>query len=108
MGSPDAKSKIFTFLKNNGIALSIFIILAVVLINGLSATDDSRHVQERRQIENNIHQAIINCYAIEGMYPPTLNYLIDNYGLHIDSEKYVVHYTAIGSNIMPEVTIIEV
>jgi len=79
----------------------------IALVNGLTATDNTRQIEQRRQIENNVRQAVVNCYAVEGMYPVSLEYLQDNYGLHIDEEKYVVHYIALGSNIMPEITILE-
>jgi hypothetical protein len=43
---------------------------------------------------------------VEGTYPPSLEYLKEHYGLIYDEESYYIDYTAIGSNIMPDVTIL--
>ncbi|MCH5194431.1 MAG: hypothetical protein J1F11_10750 [Oscillospiraceae bacterium] len=47
------------------------------------------------------------CYSIEGEYPPDIEYLENNYGVHIDRDRYVVHYEYFGANIRPTVTIVE-
>ena len=49
----------------------------------------------------------MHCYAIEGSYPESLQYLKDNYGLTYDEEKYFIDYQVLGSNILPDVTIID-
>nr|WP_319489617.1 hypothetical protein [uncultured Caproiciproducens sp.] len=54
-----------------------------------------------------IQKAIVNCYAVEGAYPPDIKYLQDHYGIEIDYSKYVVQYETAGSNIMPSVEILE-
>ena len=37
-----------------------------------------------------IRQASVQCYAIEGLYPPSVEYLEENYGIQIDRERYNV------------------
>ena len=51
---------------------------------------------------------MVSCYAIEGAYPESFDYLKENYNLYIDEDKYSVQYMVFASNIMPTVTIIEV
>ena len=53
-------------------------------------------------------RACIQCYAIEGRYPPSVEYLEENYGIQIDHDKYNVFYDGFASNIMPEITVIPV
>ena len=55
-----------------------------------------------------ITRACIQCYAIEGRYPPSVEYLEENYGIQIDHDKYNVFYDGFASNIMPEITVIPV
>ena len=55
-----------------------------------------------------ITRACIQCYAIEGRYPPGVEYLEENYGIQIDHDKYNVFYDGFASNIMPEITVIPV
>ena len=47
------------------------------------------------------------CYAAEGFYPPNLDYLEEHYGVQIDKRHFVVHYTAIAENLMPDITVLE-
>lgn len=54
-----------------------------------------------------IRRASVQCYAIEGRYPPSVQYLEENYGIQIDKERYHVFYNGFASNIMPEITVFE-
>jgi len=59
-----------------------------------------------RQLELALRRAAVACYASEGIYPPTLEYLTQHYGVQIEDE-YIVHYDAFASNLMPEITVLE-
>ncbi len=52
-------------------------------------------------------RAVISCYATEGSYPESYEYLQKNYGVSINEDKYAVFYEAFASNMMPDITIIE-
>lgn len=52
-----------------------------------------------------IKRTAVQCYAIEGFYPPSIEYLEDKYGLVVDHDKYVISYSIFASNIMPEVEV---
>lgn len=85
-------------------------IFAVALALFLLATDwfaQAADVEKTKIQEEAIHKACITCYAVEGIYPPTVEYLEEHYGVQIDREKYAVYYEAFASNIMPEITIVE-
>ena len=56
-------------------------------------------------LDQAIRRATIQCYAIEGRYPPSVEYLEEHYGLSIDREKYHVFYDGWASNIMPDITV---
>ena len=58
-------------------------------------------------LENALDRSITQCYALEGSYPPSLSYLVENYGLTYNSEQFFIDYQYIGSNLRPDVTIIE-
>lgn len=60
-----------------------------------------------KQIEHTIHRAVLTCYSIEGVYPATLEYVEEHYGLQIDHEKYAVFYEIFADNIMPEITVVK-
>ena len=60
-----------------------------------------------RQLEESLRRGCVACYAAEGVYPPTLSYLEEHYGLQIDEERYTVHYSAFAENLMPDITVLE-
>ena len=47
------------------------------------------------------------CYAAEGAYPTSLDYLKERYGVQIDEERYTVYYSAFAENLMPDITVLE-
>lgn len=54
---------------------------------------------------NSILNAAMQCCAIEGSYPLSLEYLEDNYGVHVNDDLYFVNYEAFASNVMPSVSV---
>lgn len=56
-----------------------------------------------KQLENSIRKATMTCYATEGVYPPTLEYLKKNYGIQIDESRFTVFYEVFAKNLMPEI-----
>lgn len=48
-----------------------------------------------------VERAVMQCYALEGAYPPDLAYLAANYGLILHTEQYVYQYEIVGGNIHP-------
>lgn len=54
-----------------------------------------------------IIRSAVQCYAIEGFYPPNIEYLEENYGLLVDHDKYFISYSVFASNIIPEVDLFQ-
>ena len=52
-------------------------------------------------------QAAVQCYAVEGSYPASLDYLEENYGLLVNHDRFIVTYEAFASNLMPQVNVLE-
>lgn len=52
-------------------------------------------------------QAAVQCYAVEGSYPSSLDYLEENYGLLVNHDRFIVTYEAFASNLMPQVNVLE-
>lgn len=97
--------------RNNSISVFIALILSVgALALFLSASDSwsNRFVQEQKEtLERALTRAAVYCYSIEGAYPETLEYLEDAYGITYDKTLFFVDYQVLGSNLMPEITVIE-
>jgi len=47
------------------------------------------------------------CYAVEGAYPPDLDYLKEHYHLSYNEHKFRVTYDSFASNMMPDIYVVE-
>ena len=53
-----------------------------------------------------VTRAAVQFYALEGRYPPTLEYLVERFGLQLDEERFIIHYEAFASNVLPQITVL--
>ncbi|MGN1143104.1 MAG: hypothetical protein ACI4SU_00960 [Anaerovoracaceae bacterium] len=85
------------------------ILLAVLLISitVLSDVERGRSGLARKQLEATVRKTVLTCYAAEGIYPPSLEYMKDRYGLCFDEETYQIYYDVFGANLMPDITVLE-
>lgn len=77
------------------------------LFTAVSNMESTRDSQGRRRLEDTIRRASVTCYAAEGVYPPTVAYLEEHYGLQIDTKRYTVYYDVFAENLMPDITVLE-
>lgn len=99
--------------KNSGalrlILLAAVFAAAVLLL--LYATGRIGRDADARQtalLKDAIDNAVVGCYATEGRYPESLDYLVENYGIQIDRERFVVIYDAFADNVRPRVQVIRI
>lgn len=93
------------------IAAAVAIVLTVLLLFGAVKLYGlvSRDLNE--QAETALRQAVIDaavqCYAVEGKYPESLDVLEQDYGVQINHERFIVTYDVFASNQLPDVTVLE-
>ena len=83
----------------------LFVVVAGVFVYLMNDFGRSTISRQQTSLENAIHRDIVQCYALEGIYPPNLAYLKEHYGLTWDTETFFVDYEPIGSNLYPDVTV---
>lgn len=86
--------------------LTAFLFLAcivAILINGTREQPPTDEALAR--VQQAISRAAVQCYALEGAYPPDLQYLRDNYNLIIDDSRYYCEIETFGSNVRPNVIV---
>lgn len=88
-------------------SIVVYIAVMVCFFLGVARITQSDTLNERKLLEEALHRDIIHCYALEGMYPPSVEYLEEHYGLIYNPKKFIINYENIGSNIMPTVYVIE-
>lgn len=100
--------------KKHNIAFSILVpLVSFVLIfsffyYGIVQMAEANDRQQIDALETAVHRDIVHCYAAEGAYPPSLEYIEENYGLTYDHSRYTIIYEPVGVNILPDVTVMEV
>ena len=86
----------------------IFTLAVTVMIYiGLRETEISSRAEGMRLLEESVMRAAVQCYAIEGSYPDSIAYIEGHYGVYIDKARYAVHYEIFASNILPDITVME-
>ena len=85
---------------------SVLIICLFIYALGNLGQDTLKRQQE--SLTNALNRDIAQCYAVEGIYPPNLAYLQQHYGLTYDTALFYVDYQPIGSNLYPDITIINI
>ena len=87
--------------------LSVAGILFIVLVLFLASFRINANLSKQGEVS--IRNAILNsakqCCAIEGSYPPSLEYLEENYGLVVNRQNYIITYSIFAENILPNVIV---
>ncbi len=96
-------------LDAKGIAMLLLLLMVAALviymvlpINNFAASSLER---QSGAIERAITTAVLQCYALEGSYPPDLQYVSDHYGVILDYDNYYYQYEIFASNIRPSISV---
>jgi competence protein ComGC len=88
----------------------IGMLVIVSLLFSLMAPADAfmanAETRQTKAVEDIIDKAMVQCYALEGSYPPNLAYL-ESYGIIMDEGHYNYYFEPIGSNIKPTVKVFQ-
>ncbi|MEG0895288.1 MAG: hypothetical protein RSE93_06190 [Oscillospiraceae bacterium] len=106
------KSRFLKEKKNNiSISAILFVILVLIItiLLILSAVKMNKSYQQEciDNLENAVKRISVHCYASQGKYPDNIEYIEKNYGLNYDKQKYIIHYKAFASNIMPQIVVVK-
>ncbi len=85
-----------------------FVCAGVAFILGINSLSGATSGNEAATLAQTIARSSVHCYALEGVYPQSLNYLKEHYGLSYREERYFVDYRCFARNIMPEITVVEI
>ncbi|BAK98213.1 hypothetical protein OBV_10150 [Oscillibacter valericigenes Sjm18-20] len=88
-------------------APAVLVLAALVLALAVGNLSDGSTAEGRDRLEDAVRRGAVTCYASEGIYPPTLEYLEEHYGVQVDESRYTVFYDAFAENLMPDITVVE-
>ena len=83
-----------------------FLAMILVLVFGLQEVGDRNGDEQTRILESAVRRATLTCYAVEGRYPPGVEYLKSHYGIMYDDDKYIVTLSSFASNVMPDIFVL--
>lgn len=63
--------------------------------------------QAAAALRQTVIDAAVQCYAVEGKYPESLDVLEQEYGVQINHARFIVTYDVFASNQLPDVTVLE-
>ena len=81
-------------------------IMVAVLWNSSSQIFRETKKRQEESLKEAVIKGAVQCYSVEGRYPESLSYMEKHYGLEYDKDEFVISYEIIGSNRMPQVTVI--
>lgn len=88
---------------------TVAVVAACVLAAVLWFAWDTAHAQTAAQsavsVRNAVLESAMQCAAVEGAYPASLDYLEEHYGLIVNHADYVVTYEAFAANQPPSVEV---
>ena len=82
----------------------------IFFITSLASVDRQQGEEGRQQLETALRRCPLQPEALraaEGVYPPTVEYLQQHYGVQIEEERYIVFYEIFANNLMPDITVLE-
>lgn len=88
-----------------GASLAVFFCVIALFVSGTLMFSKKADARGAEALRDAIRRASVQCYAIEGRYPPNVEYLEENYGIQIDKKRYDVFYSGFASNFMPDITV---
>ena len=83
--------------------IAIFAVLIALFNQGINNLTRANEEEALDAVRNAVTRAAVQFYALEGRFPPHLEYLEERFGLQLDHERFEIVYTAFGANVMPQI-----
>lgn len=90
-----------------GISIAIFIVMLTLFLAAIGTTTKQTLAEQKNSLKDAVERSLMQCYVTEGRYPENFAYLEKKYGIIYDKKQFRVDYHVYGSNMRPEVTILE-
>ena len=92
--------------RNVAIILALLVLEAGTVFFVEKSSARTLSTESAEAIEDAVSRIARQCYVVEGVYPPNLAYMEENYGLKVNKEDYVIEYSAFSSNLPPLIKVV--
>ncbi len=91
---------------------TVILILAILFVfiffvREVADVSNTHSQQAKENLELALTRAAVACYANEGSYPESIEYLEENYAVQINRNRFDVFYEVFAQNLMPDITVVE-
>lgn len=99
------------FDKRSHSGLWVLAVLVLIAVIGIAAVrferDNSESLREETEyaIREAVQRSALQCFTVEGVYPESLDYMVQNYGLRVNTEDYYVIYEVFADNLPPNIRV---
>lgn len=84
--------------------LLLFALAVSALLLAVRSADLNSDRKRMETLEKAVHRVIMHCYALEGRYPPSAEYMQERYALRVEDDFYI-SYVPTGVNTYPSVAV---
>ncbi len=91
---------------NIKIPIISFVIIFGAFYLAITRLADSAGLQQLQALENAVRKDVLHCFASEGEYPESIEYLEKNYALSYDHDRFEVYYVRGDGNVLPEIKVL--
>lgn len=88
-------------------SILLFFVVCALFFGGLDRISRRALAEQKQSLTDALWTGVTQYYAAEGRYPETLEILQEEYGIQYDTDHFFVDYQIAGSNILPDITVIE-
>ena len=88
------------------VPVGVFAAIIALFDLGMSSLSGAAERERLESTRRAVVNATVQCYALEGYFPTSVQYLKEHYGLQVDTDKYIVDYAFVAGNMMPEITVL--
>jgi FlaG/FlaF family flagellin (archaellin) len=86
------------------VCFAVFAVFLFTMLNNAVAVSGEEALRIAR---DSVVRAVVSCYAYEGFYPGSIEYLVEHYNLLIDTDRFSVFYDKLADNLMPNIIVTE-
>ena len=84
----------------------LFTVMVIFIVSlSINQAEEASREEGVRLLEEALNRAAAHSFAVNGYFPESLEYIVENFGVFIDTERFVVHYSLFAENIFPDIRV---
>lgn len=102
----DATSSAIKRSRSTRLILVVFVLALALCVAAYFGVQSAIREQSAQSMRTAIVNTALECYAIEGAFPRSIEYLEEHYGLVVNDTDFLVTYECYADNVAPSVVVV--